>query len=129
MIATDTTYTTRVLPVEEWHKLHGTELELFAPHMDPARATVIVVEDGDQVVGCWALIQVLHAEGVWIAPAHRGRASVARRLVTTTLNAARLLGVQAVETAALTPEVERLLTKHLHATLLPGKHYTVAVGG
>ena len=53
--------TTRLLPPEEWDKLDG-ELAQVRDHLDPDRAAVVVVEDGDQVVGCWALLQVLHAE-------------------------------------------------------------------
>jgi ribosomal protein S18 acetylase RimI-like enzyme len=122
--------TTRILPPEEWGKLDGTELAAWAPQMDPTRATVVVVEDeAGTVIGCWALVQVLHAEGVWVAPSHRGRASVARRLVRATLEAARQRGVRAVATAAVTPDVERLLTRHLGATELPGKQYVLATGG
>jgi len=120
--------TTRLLPAEEWDKLDG-ELAQVRDHLDPSRAAVVVVEDGDQVVGCWALLYALHAEGVWIAPTHRGRASVARRLLLATLEAARQLGSKTIITGALTPEVERLLTQHLGAVPVPGKPFVFATGG
>ena len=98
-------------------------------YLDPARSVVVVVEDGAELVGCWALVQVLHAEGVWVAPAHRGRASVARRLMLGTLAAARELGAKAIVTGALTDDVEHLLTDHLGAVPVPGKQLVFATGG
>jgi len=120
--------TTRILPAEEWGKLDG-ELAQVRDHLDPASTAVVVVEDGDQVVGCWALLSVLHAEGVWIAPGRRGRAGVARRLMQATLEVAQQLGAKTIITGALTPEVERLLTRHLGAAPVPGKQFVFATGG
>lgn len=120
--------TTRLLPPEEWSKLPG-ELGEVRDHLDPARAMVVVVEDGMEIVGCWALLSTLHAEGVWVAPAHRGRVGVARRLVDGLFLAARQLGAKTVITGASTPAVERLLTKHLGAVPVPGKQFVFGTGG
>lgn len=119
--------TTRILPAEEWDKLDG-ELAQVRNHLDSTRTAVVVVEDGGQVVGCWALFQALHAEGVWIAPGRRGRAGVARHLMRATLQAARQLGSKTIITGARTPEVERLLTKHLGAVPVPGQQFVFATG-
>ncbi len=121
--------TARILPAAEWGRLAGTELGAALPHLDPAEAAVVVVEDGDQVVGCWALVPMWHAEGVWIAPDRRGRAGVARRLVTQTLRVARSLGIPRLQTAAMTADVAQLLEKHLGARRLPGQAFVFDVGG
>lgn len=68
----------RVLPCEEWHRLARTELASVA--RDAPGAEVVVVERDGAIVGCWALLLAWHVEGLWIAPADRGHASVARRL-------------------------------------------------
>lgn len=118
--------TTRMLSRDEWAtKLAGTELEAAVPYLDGAQ--VVVVEDGETVVGCWALIPYVHVEGVWIAPAHRGRGSVARRLLSGMRRAAQAMGVSTVMTAAISDDVRELLA-HLGATKLPGEHYALPVG-
>lgn len=73
--------THRILDPAEWPRLDGTELEGVWKILQPDRAQVLVVEDGDgAIVGCWALVWALHAEGCWIAPRHRLHSSVARHL-------------------------------------------------
>lgn len=120
--------TTRLLPVEEWHKLAGTELETVVPHLTPERVSIIVVEDGGQVVGCWALMTVLHCEGLYIAPAYRGKGSVARRLWTTMRGLARDFGARSVATSACSDEVRALLA-HVGAVRVPGESYVMQIGG
>lgn len=71
---------TRLLPLEEWPRLAGTELGSVLHLCDPQTTRVLTVEDGGQIIGCWAALAVVHAEGVWIHPDHRGKSSVARRL-------------------------------------------------
>lgn len=120
--------TTRVLPLEEWGRLVGTELETVYPHLDTQRARIVVVEDeGGVIVGCWALYPLVHAEGVWIAPAHRGKAGVARQLYRGMVQTARRMEVQTVLTAAIDEHVEDLLA-HLKAQQLPGKHFVLTIG-
>lgn len=117
--------TTRLLPRDEWSKLAGTELETAWPHL-PETAQVVVVEDAGAIVGCWALFQQVHVEGVWIAPAHRGKASVARRLLAGMRRTAQAMGARTVATGALTDDVRQLLDR-LHAVPLPGDHYAVPI--
>lgn len=117
--------TSRVLPVEEWPRLAGTEAEAVWPHLSEASRVLVVEHDGE-IVGCWVLMSVVHAECLWIAPLHRGKAAVARRLWTAMRRAARALSAPVVATAALTDDVRALL-EHVGATKLPGDHYAMKV--
>lgn len=116
--------TSRILPPDEWPKLTGTEAETVWPLLNPAQAHVLVVEDGSVIVGCWVLMPVLHAECLWIADAHRGKASVARRLWTGMRRLALSLGVSTVATAAISDDVRGLLD-HVGAVKVPGDHYAM----
>jgi tellurite resistance-related uncharacterized protein len=118
--------TTRLLPLDEWPKLAGTEAETVWPLLDPLTSHVLVVEDNDAIVGAWVLLSVLHAECLWIAPAHRGKTAVARRLWAFMQRTARALGAPAVATAAMTDDVRKLL-EHVGATKVPGDHYAMRV--
>jgi hypothetical protein len=71
--------TTRILPPDEWHRLTGTELG--GVPLDPANAVVVVVEEDEDIVGRWAFLRVIHAEGFWIAPEHQKRVAVFRHLL------------------------------------------------
>lgn len=120
--------TTRLLPPEEWAKLDGTELEAVYPHLDREKARIVVIEDGALIVGCWALFPLVHCEGVWIHPDHRGRGVVARRLFCGMVDAARAMDARTVVTAAVDDHIAGLL-EHLKATQLPGRHFVLTVGG
>lgn len=118
---------TRLLPRREWEtRLAGTELEHAAPLLAPG-AQVLVVEDADALVGCWALIPYVHVEGLWIAPTHRGRASVGRRLLTGMHRVARAMGADAVLTAATDDTVRRLIEAY-GGQQLPGTHHVLPLG-
>lgn len=118
--------TTRILPPDEWPKLAGTELGQAAPYFDPERATIIVVEDGSTIVGCWALLSMWHVEGVWIHPEHRKAGAVARRLMRGMTKQAKDQGARVVITAALSDEVVGLIG-HLGGQLLPWAHFSIPV--
>ena len=118
--------TTRLLPLADWPRLTGTELESVWPILDPARAQIIVVADGDQIVACWALIDVAHVEGLWIAPTHRKRGKVLTRLIAAARAAARARGIRAVGTTACSAEVRGLLD-HYGAVRVPGDSYVFPV--
>ncbi len=121
--------TTRLLPPEEWHRLVGTEAEALVPSLRPTHAGVVVVEDADGViVGTWTLLRVVHAECVWVHPAHRGRGSVAARLLRGMSSLARAWGVDRVVTGACEPAVEALILK-LGGQALPGRQFVVSLGG
>ena len=119
--------TSRILPSAEWHRLVGTELESIIDAMIPEQTTVMVVEDSTgAIVGTWALIRFLHAEGFWIHPDHRGQGSVLRRLIAVTRTEAHRQGEVVVWTGAATADVEALLT-HVGAARLPIQHYLLPV--
>lgn len=118
--------TSRVLPENEWPRLAETEAGQIWPLLDPKRSHVLVVESDGEIVGTWILMNVVHAECLWIAPEYRGHASVARRLWLSMRKAARAMGVPVVATAALSDDVRALLD-HVGATKVLGDHYAMRV--
>lgn len=116
--------TTRLLPPSEWDRLAGTELETVHPHL-PESARVIVVEDeAGAIVGCWCVFTSVHAEGVWIAPEHRTRGTVARRLLVGLRHQLEDLGATAVMTGAVSDDVRALIAR-LQGQPLPGEQYVI----
>lgn len=115
----------RLLPRDEWWRLLGTELEAVHPLL-PADAKIVVVEDDEAIVGCWAVYPQIHVEGCWIAESHRRRAGVARRLIEAMKSVAQSMGAQAVQTASLSEPVTRMLDT-LGAVELPGRHFSLRV--
>lgn len=116
---------TRLLPRDEWPRLVGTELETVWPHF-PDNANVVVVEDGDRIVGCWAVYTLVHVEGLWTATDYRKNPRVGRRLLMGMRNTALAMGAKAVQTAAVTPDVAAMLEKS-GAYELPGRHFSLSV--
>ena len=112
----------RELPVTEWAKLAGTELETVWPALSPAYVRVLGVEDKGELIGCWAMMQAAHAEGLWVHPAHRGRASVGRHLLAGMREFARAAGVRAVFTAATDAAVKQMILSR-GGSLLAGDHF------
>jgi len=119
---------TRILPESEWSRLAHTEASELYRHLDPARTSIVVVEQGGAIVGCHVLMTVLHAECLWIDPAFRGRPSVARRLWAAVQAKALALGARSIMTAACDDRVRGLLA-HVGATKLSGDHYVIPVRG
>lgn len=116
----------RLLPVEERRALKGTPLDGLVIHPN---AEVYVVEDeGGQVIGCWALLQAWHADGIWIHPDHRGKAGVGRELLACLSASGIAKQIPAVWTTIETPGVEELAEK-FGATRIPGAHFLLPVGG
>lgn len=119
--------TSRILPSSEWARLNGTEAETLWPTLDPAHAQILVVEDGDAILGCWTLLLVPHVECLWIAPDERARVSVARRLWTGMQKLTQQIGAEYVWTAAVADPVKGLLS-HAKARKLDGEHYVLPMG-
>ena len=115
----------RILPPEEWSRLNETDLHTVLPWVKPEDAQIVVVEDGDQIVGCWAVLRIVHLEGVWIAPAYRGRGAVARRLLAKTLETARTWAGAWAMTGADTDEVRGLIERHLHGVKVPFDQFVI----
>lgn len=119
--------TSKVLPADQWGLLEGTELESLVPHLDPRTSKVIVVQDDDgTILGVWSGFTLYHAEGVWIAPGHRGKASVAKLLLSGMREIASAAGYRSIVTASLDPHIDHLLEK-LGAQVVPGTHYVLPV--
>lgn len=114
----------RILPPEEYHRLVGTAIDEVW-RVIPPTAKVVVVEDGDQIVGCHLLLPVIHAEGLWIHPAHRGKGSVARRLWSAVQRVVReQFDAPGFWTGAMSDDVRGLLA-HVGAERIPGDQYRV----
>ncbi len=93
--------------------LKGTALEATVPYLESCGARVAVVTDEHgRVIGTWALLTLLHAEGVWVAPEHQGKASVARLLWKQMAAFVHEHGASSVLTGANTPDVAQLLERH-----------------
>jgi hypothetical protein len=111
----------------EWPRLVGTELETVWPHFNPSSTIISAVEDElHAIIGCWAFVLVPHAEGLYIAPEHRGKGAVAKLLKSSMKQIAKSYGSKTIYTSSCDPNVARLLT-HLRALKLPGDHYVVPV--
>ena len=117
---------TRVLPVEEWHRLAGTELETLAPLLSPETTWIVVVEREGVIVACWAVTQMVHLEGIWIHPAHRTSPSIGRALLRGAWAQVRALGARWAITGATSDEVRALIGK-MGGTRLPGEAYILPI--
>ena len=118
----------RLLPPAEWPRLVNTELET-AVGFFPPDSRVIVVEDQSQIVGCWGLPRYLHAEGIWLHPAHRAgtlRTEAGRLLIEALYQEARASGDRVVLTGADTPAVARLC-RTFGGRQLPGTHWVLPI--
>lgn len=110
--------TLRELPAAEWARLEGTELGAVVSRLSPAHTRIAVVESDGQIVGCWSLTALLHAEGIWIAPEHRD-GSVLRKLLRWMTSTAKELGAGTVLTGALSPTVMDLVRRYGGQALPP----------
>ena len=117
---------TRILEPTEWARV-PTDLQALLPHVIPGDAQVVVVEDDGRIVASWAVLRVVHLEGLWIDPAYRGRVSVARRLYEATLSAARRWTSGWAMTGAATDDVRALLNT-AGAQKLPMDTYVLPLG-
>ena len=118
----------RSLPVGEWDKLSGFDLGLAVPYLDPKDTTLLVVEDGDRIVGCLAVLTWYHAEAAWIHPDYRKKPSVARKLWTGLHRIARGLGARHLVSGVCDPSVADLLIKR-GASPLPMQSWVFPVKG
>lgn len=119
--------TTRILPPSEWARLEGTEAESVWPVLNPETTSIVVVEQDGQIIGCHVLYYVLHADGLWIHPDHRGKSSVGRRLWAGVRGMVRASGVTGLVTSAMDERVCGLL-EHVGAVPLPGQHFVIPMG-
>ena len=106
----------RILPVAEYDRLVGTQLETVVPILPP-EGRVLVVEEQGQILACCAVYPLWHIEGLDVRP--QTRRSGLQLLAFIRRVTASLPGVVAW---AENPRVEPLLEK-LGAQWLVGKHY------
>jgi hypothetical protein len=116
---------TRVLPVEEWPRLKGTDAEALWPTLDPEKTAIVVVEDQGVIVAHHVLMFVLHAEALWVHPDYR-HGLAGGRLWHAVTNAVRAVGVRGLMTAAIDDGVRDLIA-HVKGTPIPGSHYFIPV--
>lgn len=121
----------RILEPKEWERLFETELPVLLPFTAPERAQVVVVEEGDRIVGAWAVLTVVHLEGFWLAPEYRRNRTgvdIANRLITLTKYVARKLAPWAI-TNANDDNVRSLIQKTLRAQRLAvGDTFAIDLG-
>lgn len=101
----------RILPVEEWPRLVGTEAEAAWPYLNPENTRVIVVEEAGEIVGTWTMLRIVHAECLWISPKYRGSFGVAKRLLRGMREIATGWGVEKVITGSASEHVTALIAK------------------
>ncbi len=118
MRAVDVSLTTRVLPPGEWSRLAGTDTAAILPYVTPDSLEIVVLEDGDRVVGACSRWLVPHLEGLWIAPAYRGPRAV-RQLVRAAIGS-----LSWFMTSALHPRTRRRLER-VGAWRWPGDAFIV----
>lgn len=116
---------TRTLCPDEWPRLKGTELEHVWPHL-PDGARIVVVEEGDDILACHAVLTYVHIEGLWVHPKHR-HGTVGWRLWQAVQREVRELGANVAITGALTEQVKALI-EHVHGVKLPGDAYVIPIG-
>lgn len=121
-------YTTRILPTEEFDRLPTRELADLRRYVPSDAMQVVIVEDGARIVGAWAVVTMVHLEGVWIDPAYRHKSGVVRALLQRTFHVASALAKWAI-TGSTDPYVTRLITKHLHGVPVRAESFIVSVGG
>lgn len=119
--------TTRSLQPSEWHRL-STDYAAVLPHVQPSDVEIVVVEDGDRIVASWAVMRIVHLEGLWIDPDYRGRVSVARRLYRATMAAVQRWTTGWAMTGADTDTVRAMLAT-VGAVHVPMDVYVMPIKG
>ena len=81
------TYTTRLLPIEEWDRLLA--LPFGTNGLPNPDFTIILVTEtaAGEIIAVWAILTAVHLDGAWIHPDHRGTTVVGRmvKLMKATL--------------------------------------------
>lgn len=117
--------TQRVLPVEEWPRLKGTDAEAIWPTLDPQRTVIVVIEDQGVIVAHHILLFVLHAEALWVHPDYR-KSMVGGRLWQAVKRAVLGCGARGFVTASIDAQVDGLIAS-VGGVELPGKHFVINV--
>lgn len=78
----------RILPREEWGRLPD-EIVAFLGTMNADDASVVVVEEGREIVARMVVMRVPHLESFWMAPDKLGNAGITRALLRGAVTQAR----------------------------------------
>lgn len=115
----------RVLPVDEWPRLSRVPCDTPWWLFDPVTTRVLVVEHAGAIVGTCSLLPFVHAECLWIDPAHR---VAGRRLLRGVYQQARAMGARRLWSGSLSERMTSILYR-LGAVKLPGFSYVFPVKG
>lgn len=118
--------TSRMLPPEQWPLLDEAGAETVWKLLDPARAQILVIEDQGQIVGTLTLMNVLHAECLWIKPSHRKGYGVAKRLLDGMWAGARAAHVKALWSGSMSDVMTNILHR-IGASEVPGTSFVFPV--
>lgn len=79
------------VPQAQWERLEKARgLPTLLPWTAPEDVSVIAVKDDNgEFVGCVMVQEILHIEGLWVAPKWRGNPGVGRRLMRAALSEAK----------------------------------------
>ena len=116
--------TSRVLPAEEWGRLDGTELRDTWRALQPETTRVLVVEDGERIVGHWVLMHTINAHACRNEAGHEGAAA----LMALAARVGEEWGVSRMLTSSESAGLSRLLRRH-GAVPVPGDHFALPLGG
>lgn len=117
----------RVLPVAEWDRLHHAGHQI-APLVPAGDADVIVLEDGDRIVGCITALRVPYIEAFWIDPEYRGNLGAVRALSAAAFGKAREWGQWAFAGSADESKMADYLLR-LGARPMPMAFFVVPLNG
>lgn len=118
-----------------FRELHPSEYCKIPPEATQGRqlpnegVKVVVALDGDQIVGMWCAMAVVHLEPLWIASTHRNSPSVLRRMWNVLR--ASLVAEGVASTLTVIDEEHSPVTAHLAqwlgGTPLPGRLWFINV--
>lgn len=113
-------YRARVLPGDEWAARAGELAHYTAGLPDPEFSILVVVEDtAGRIVASWLAMNTVHLEGLYVDPAHRHTAPVARELLAQMVGELISRQIPAAVTIAQDPAIAEL-AEHAGFVQIPG---------
>ncbi len=100
----------RILPVEEWPRLAGTESAKFAECRAGQPVVPFVVEEEGRIVGTWTLTTYNVLEGLWVSAEQRGHNHVRaqRALLRAVREYALNVGLVEAVTFSASAQIDRM---------------------
>ena len=117
----------RILPLEEYGRLKGTDVPVLG-HVRPKDLDVVVVESEGKIVAALTVVRLTHFEGAWVDPKKRGLGAT-RALLRLAKELARLRGDEWVMAGAEISDsrMARVLAR-MGAVKIPVEPYVLPVG-